>query len=77
MKSSRRVARQTYRLREIVDHGSDIVEGVIELFRVGPVAVSKTRVIGRDKAIAIRKPAEERRHHQIVIFAGVFGLLRD
>jgi hypothetical protein len=39
--------------------------------------VSKTRVIGRDKAIAIRKPAEERRHHQIVIFAGVFGLLRD
>ena len=55
-----RVVRQAHRLREIVDHGRDVVERIIEQLRVRPVAVSEARVIGRDKVITIGKPGEER-----------------
>src|SRR5262249_2084647 len=59
----KRVMRQSQRLRELVYHGSDVVEGVIELLRVRPVAVSEARVIGRDKVITIRESGEERLEH--------------
>src|SRR5262245_41917565 len=58
-----RAVRQTHRLREIVDHGSDVIERVIEPLRVRPVAVPKPRIIGRDKMITIGKPHEERFEH--------------
>jgi len=48
---------------QIIHHGSDVVEGAIELFRVRPVAMSEARVIGRDKVITIGKPGEERLEH--------------
>ena len=47
----------------MLHHGRDVVEGVRELLRVGPVAVSEARVIGRDQVIVIGKPGEERREH--------------
>ena len=59
----RSVVRQAYRLREIVDHGSDVIERIFEPLRVRPVAVSEARVIGRDEVIAIGKPGEERLEH--------------
>ena len=40
-----------------------VVEGVRELLRVRPVAVSEARVIGRDKVTPIGKPGEERLEH--------------
>ena len=58
-----RVVRQAHRLCEIVDHGSDVVERIIEPLRVRPFAVSEARVIGRDKVITIGKPGEERLEH--------------
>src|SRR5262249_36878029 len=48
---------------QIIHHGSDVVEGAIELFRVRAVAMSEARVIGRDKVITIGKPGEERLEH--------------
>ena len=54
----KRVVRQTERLREVIHHGGDIVEGVIKLFGVGPVAVSVTRVIGSNQTVVICNPCE-------------------
>src|SRR5262245_24783709 len=59
----KRVVRQSQRLRELVYCGSDVVEGIIELLRVWPVAMSEARVIGRDKVITIRESGEERLEH--------------
>jgi hypothetical protein len=59
----KRVVRQTHRLREIVDHGSNVVEGIVEPLRIQPVAVSEAWVIGRHKVITIGEPCEERLEH--------------
>src|ERR1700691_3657964 len=40
-----------------------MIEGIRELFRIRPIAVSEARVIGRDQVIAIGKPSEERLEH--------------
>ena len=44
-----RVMRQSQRLREIVHYGRDVVESVIELLRIRPVAMSEARIIRRDQ----------------------------
>src|SRR5438093_13521962 len=40
-----------------------MIERIRESFRVRPIAVSKARIIGRDKTIAIGEPGEERLEH--------------
>jgi hypothetical protein len=39
--------------REIVHHGNNAVEGMIEAHWVRPVAMSEARIIGRDEVIVI------------------------
>ena len=58
-----RVMRETECLREAVHHGGDVVEGVVELLRVGPVAVPVARIIGRDQMVAVCEPRQERLKH--------------
>jgi hypothetical protein len=41
----------------------DVVKGVREFFRVGPIAVTEAGVIGRDHVVAIGKAREERLEH--------------
>ena len=36
-----------------------MVEGVSRTASVGPVAVSETRIIGRDQMVVVRKPRKE------------------
>ena len=43
-----RVARQTQRLGEIVHDRGDVVKGVGELLRVGPVTVSEAGIVRSD-----------------------------
>jgi len=40
-----------------------VIERIRECLRIRPVAVSESRVIGRDKVIAIGKPGEEGLEH--------------
>ena len=56
-------AGETERFGEVIHDFRDVIEGVRELFRVRPVAVSEAWVIGRDKVIAIGKTGEERLEH--------------
>ncbi len=58
-----RVMGQTDRLGEVVYNGRNMVEGVGEQFRGGPVAVSEPGVIGRDQVIAIGKSGEKGLEH--------------
>ncbi len=58
-----RVVREPERFGEVVHDLGDVIEGVCEFFRVGPIAVSETRIIGRDQVIAIGKPREEWLEH--------------
>ena len=57
------VAREPKRFGEMIHDLGVVIESVREFFRVRPVAVSETRVIGRDKVIAIGKPGEEWLEH--------------
>src|ERR1700683_589308 len=43
------VAGEAKRLREIIDDASDVVEGIRELFGVGPVAVAEAGIVGGDQ----------------------------
>lgn len=52
----KRVVRQTHRLREILNHGSDVVEAIVEPLRVRPIAMAEAWVIGRNKMKMIGKP---------------------
>ena len=54
----KRVVRQTQRLREIVYHGSDVVEGVIELLGIRPVAVSVTGIVWRNQMVVVGEPCQ-------------------
>ena len=56
----KRVTRQPERFRKVIHDLGDVIEGVGILFRVGPVAVSKARVVRRDEMKAIGQPREER-----------------
>src|SRR5579871_5924703 len=56
-------AGETERFGEVIHYFRDVIEGVRELFRVRPVAVTEAWVIGRDKVIAIGKTGEERLEH--------------
>ena len=53
-----RIARQTERLREAVHQLSDVVEGVIELLWVGPIAVSEPRIVRRNQMVVVCKPRQ-------------------
>jgi hypothetical protein len=57
------VAREPERFGEVIHDLGVVIERIREFFRVGPVAVSETRIIGRDKVVATGKPGEERREH--------------
>jgi hypothetical protein len=59
----KRVARERQRFGEVSHNLGVVIERIREFLRVGPVAVSEARVIGRDKVIAIGKPGEERLEH--------------
>jgi len=48
---------------EVIHDLGVVIEGIRECSLVRPVAVSETRVIGRDKVIAIGKPGEQRLEH--------------
>ena len=57
------VERESKRFGEMIHDLGVVIESVREFIRVRPVAVSETRVIGRDKVIAIGKPGEEWPEH--------------
>ena len=59
----KRVAREPERFGEVIHDLGEVIERVREFFRIGPIAVSEARVIGRDKMKAIGKPGEERLEH--------------
>jgi hypothetical protein len=59
----KRVTREFQCLGEMVHDLRVVIEGIGKLLRIGPVAVSKSRVIGRDQVIAIGKPGEEWLEH--------------
>lgn len=44
-------------------HGSDMVESVIELLWVGPVAMSVARIVGRNQMVVVCKPCQKRLKH--------------
>jgi len=58
-----RVSREAERLGEVIHDLRVVIERIREGFRVGPVAVSEARVVGRDKVIAVGQPAEESLEH--------------
>ena len=58
-----RVARESERFGKVVHDLGEVIERVREFLRVGPVAMSKARVIGRDQVIVIGKAGEERLEH--------------
>jgi len=55
--------RESERFGEVIHDLGIVIERIGELFRIRPVAVSKARVVGRDKVTAIGKPGEERLEH--------------
>jgi hypothetical protein len=57
------VVRQTERLREAVHQLSDMVKGISELFWVGPIAVSETRIVGRNQMVVVCEPRQQRLKH--------------
>jgi hypothetical protein len=59
----KRVAREAESFGEMIHDLGVVIEGIGEYFWVRPVAVSETRVIGRDKVIVIGKPGEQRLEH--------------
>ena len=58
-----RVARETERLGEAIHDLGEVIERIRELFRIGPVAVSETRIVRRDQVIPIGQPREQRLEH--------------
>lgn len=58
-----RVVREAERFGEMIHHVGDVVEGVVEFFRVGPIAMAEAGVIGGDHVVAIGKAGEERLEH--------------
>src|SRR5436305_322170 len=58
-----RVARESERFGEVIHDLGNMIERIRESFRVRPIAVSKARIIGRDKTIAIGEPGEKRLEH--------------
>src|SRR6266446_2234520 len=59
----KRVAREPKSIGEVIHGFGDVIERVREFFRVWPVTMSETGVIGRDKVIVIRKLGEEWLEH--------------
>src|SRR5260370_16560368 len=57
------IARKAERVGEVIDDLGDVVEGVCEVFWVGPVTVGKAGVIGGDEVIAVGEAREERFKH--------------
>ena len=57
------IARASKRFGKVIHDLGDVIEGICELFRVRPVAMSEARIICRDKVLLIRKPGEERLKH--------------
>ena len=49
----KRVARKTQRFGEMSHDLSEVIEGVSEVLRIWPVAVSEARIIRRDEMIAV------------------------
>src|SRR5450755_4764068 len=58
-----RVARQRDCFGEVIHDFSKAIERIGKLCGVGPVAVSKAGVVGRDKVVAIGKPRKQRLIH--------------
>src|ERR1700682_327207 len=56
----KRVTREPERISEVIHDLGDVIERVSEFFRIRPIAVSETRVIGRNEMITIAKPGEQR-----------------
>ena len=56
-------APQPNRLCEMLRDGCDSIESVGKPFWVGPIAVTKTRVIRRHEVELIRQPGEQRLEH--------------
>jgi hypothetical protein len=57
------VARKPERFGEVTHDFGVVIECICEALRVGPIAVSKARVIGRDEVIEIGQTAQERLEH--------------
>jgi hypothetical protein len=77
-----RVAREPEGFSEVIHDLRVVIERIRKFPRFRPVAVSKARVIGRDKVIAIAKPAEQRLEHsrrrgQSVEQENRWGILRS
>src|ERR1700678_1348957 len=51
------------RLRESANDASEAVKGVVELLRVGPVAVPEAWVVRRDQMIVVCQPLKKRLKH--------------
>src|SRR3954467_3287536 len=61
----KRVAGQAECLCELVDDASDVVERIVKLLRVGPVAAAESGIIGRDQAVAAGQPLEQWLKHAL------------
>src|SRR5580704_1357080 len=59
----KRVAREPKSFAEVIHGFGDAIKRVCEFFRVRPVTVPETGIIGRDKVIVIGKLGEERLEH--------------
>src|SRR5436305_13230779 len=58
-----RVARESERFGEVIHDLGNMIERIRESFQVRPVALSKARIIRRDKTIAIGEPGQEWLEH--------------
>ena len=58
-----RVARKAERFGEVSNKFGDVIEGVGEFFRVGPITVAEAGIVGCDKMIVIGEPGEQGLKH--------------
>src|ERR1700722_18504374 len=54
------VALNSERFREGANGASETVKGIVELLRVGPVALPETWEVGRNQMIVVRQPFKKR-----------------
>src|SRR6202012_3069785 len=59
----KRVASQAESFRKVVDDAGDMVEGIVELLRVGPVAVAVAGIVRRDQMVLISEARQQRLKH--------------
>ena len=52
------VSAQAKYLREIIDDPSDVVEGLVKLLWVRPIAVAKTGIVWRDQVVLVRESCQ-------------------